>query len=125
MPEADAEGASPLDLDNHIAKEIPRQFWYNAFRISVRPEFRQKKTDGASGGFLPRPLLLRLRNPKVAEVLRKPYPQKIASAKPSPHCIRASAFSFWKSSVLRTEALQRNGCTISHFAVRKKFEQSV
>ena len=50
----------------------------------VRPEFRQKKTDGASGGFLPRPLLLRLRNPKVAEVLRKPYPQKIASAKPSP-----------------------------------------
>jgi hypothetical protein len=56
----------------------------------VRPEFRQKKTDGASGGFLPRPLLLRLRNPKLAEVLRKPYPQKIASAKPSPHCIRAS-----------------------------------
>ena len=58
--------------------------------MCVRPEFRQKKTDGASGGFLPRPLLLRLRNPKVAEVLRKPYPQKIASAKPSPHCIRAS-----------------------------------
>jgi len=56
----------------------------------VRPEFRQKKTDGASGGFLPRPLLLRLRNPKVAEVLRKPYPQKNASAKPSPYCIRAS-----------------------------------
>src|SRR3989344_6351088 len=27
------------------------------------PEFRQKKTDGASGGFLPRPLLLRLRHP--------------------------------------------------------------
>ncbi len=50
----------------------------------VRPEFRQKKTDGASGGFLPRPLLLRLRNPKLAEVLRKPYSQKIASAKPSP-----------------------------------------
>ena len=29
-------------------------------------------------------LLLRLRNPQSAEVLRKPYPQKNASAKPSP-----------------------------------------
>ena len=45
-----------------------------------------KTKRGASGGFLPRPLLLRLRNPKSAEVLRKPYPQKNDSAKPSPHC---------------------------------------
>ena len=47
----------------------------------VRPEFRQKKTDGASGGFLPRPLLLRLRNPKSAEVLRKPYPREFCFRK--------------------------------------------
>ena len=31
--------------------------------FSVRPEFRQNEMDGASGGFLPRPLLLRLRHP--------------------------------------------------------------
>ena len=52
MPEADAEGASPLDLNNHIAKEIPRQFWYNAFRIYIRPEFR-KRNVGANPARIP------------------------------------------------------------------------
>ena len=41
----------------------------------IPPKFRQK-TVGASGGFLPRPLLLRLRNPKSVEVLPNPFPQK-------------------------------------------------
>ena len=38
-----------------------------------------------------------------------PFPRKDSFAKPSPHCIRISVLSLWESSVLRTEALQRNG----------------
>ena len=84
MPEADAEGASPLDRDNHIAREMPRQFYDMMYLYFYPPRISPKETDEASGGFLPRPLLLRLRNPKIAEVLRKTYPQKNVSAKPSP-----------------------------------------
>src|SRR3989344_1889606 len=42
----------------------------------VRPEFRQNETDGASGGFLPRPLLLRLRNPNQSRVCQILSPRK-------------------------------------------------
>jgi hypothetical protein len=47
------------------------------FCFFVRPEFRQKKTDGASGGFLPRPLLLRLRNPNQSRFCGNHSPRKM------------------------------------------------
>ncbi|MDO8664100.1 MAG: hypothetical protein Q7K44_00895, partial [Candidatus Liptonbacteria bacterium] len=59
------------------------------FLLFVRPEFRQKKTDGASGGFLPRPLLLRLRNPNQSRFCgnnspRKMLPQNLVRIVPPP-----------------------------------------
>ena len=65
-------GCIPFRLGQSIAKEIPRQFYGMMYLHFCPPRISPKETDGASGGFLPRPLLLRLRNPKIVEVLRKP-----------------------------------------------------
>jgi hypothetical protein len=44
MPEADAEGASPLDLDNHIAKEMTETIlWYDVFAFLSAPNFAKRK----------------------------------------------------------------------------------
>src|SRR3989344_1901341 len=61
----------------------------------VRPEFRQNETDGASGGFLPRPLLLRLRNPNQSRFCQIPSPEN-SLAKPSPHC-SATCPNTWRA----------------------------
>jgi hypothetical protein len=50
-------------------------------QFNFAPNFAKTKR-GASGGFLPRPLLLRLRHPnskkkESAEVLRNPFPRKL------------------------------------------------
>src|SRR3989338_6355275 len=59
MSEANAEdGLLGLDEPLAITNDTRHNIEF-VFSVFVRPEFRQKKTDGASGGFLPRPIFAR------------------------------------------------------------------
>ena len=65
----------------------------------ARQNFAKTKR-GASGGFLPRPLLLRLRHPN-SEKRNQPkfcgiLSQKIVSAKLRPHCFRFLLLDFFR-----------------------------
>ena len=110
---------------------------------SVRPEFRQKKTDGASGGFLPRPPA----GGKRAEAKRKiKIPRKIdfrfAESVLKPHALpeylegrtpKKNVLSFLEEigraqirkskehfSLVSAEALRGGGGTVHSFSFRSK-----
>ncbi len=70
-----ASGASPLDRDNHIAKEIPRQFWYNVFSILPAPNSAKEMLERIPPAFLPRPILRAGKT--LAEVGRIHIPRKL------------------------------------------------